>query len=131
MESPSPSGSPDSELAALRIISHIHTAAWGVVDLRRSIERALPQADKALAASCEALAASCEALLDVLNQADAEAVHAYNHAVLGQCPQGFQATPMRNDDPHGRAFRMDGLEDPRPEQPEPPDEPRDGADMLF
>lgn len=123
MESPSPSGSPDSELAALRIISHIHTAAWGVVDLRRSIERALP-ADKALAASCEAL-------LDVLNQADAEAVHAYNHAVLGQCPQGFQATPMRNDDPHGRAFRMDGLEDPRPEQPEPPDEPRDDADMLF
>ena len=123
MESPTPSGSPDSELAALRIISHIHTAAWGVVDLRRSIERALP-AD-------EALSASCEALLDVLNQADAEAVHAYNHAVLGQCPQGFQATPMRNANPHGRAFRMDGLEDPRPEQPEPPDEPKDGADRLF
>lgn len=123
MESPSPSGSPDSELAALRIISHIHTAAWGVVDLRRSIERALP-ADKALAAACEAL-------LDVLNQADAEAVHAYNHAVLGQCPQGFQATPMRNDNPHGRPFRMDGLEDPRPEPPEAPDEHRDDADRLF
>ena len=88
MESSSPSGSPDSELAALRIISHIHTAAWGVIDLRRSIGRALP--------GDEALAASCEALLDVLDQADAEAVHAYNHAVFGQCPQGFRATPMRN-----------------------------------
>lgn len=123
MESPSPSGRPDSELAALRIISHIHTAAWGVVDLRRSIERSLPDD--------EAMAASCEALLDVLGQADAEAVHAYNHAVLGECPQGFQATPMRNDDPHGIPFRMDGLEDPRPEQPEAPDEPRDDADTLF
>nr|DAN49204.1 MAG TPA: hypothetical protein [Caudoviricetes sp.] len=123
MESTSPSGSPASELATLRIISHIHTAAWGVVDLRRSIERALP--------GDEGLAESCEALLDVLDQADAEAVHAYNHAVLGQCPQGFQATPMRNDNPHGRAFRMDGLEDPRPEQPETPDETRDDADTLF
>lgn len=123
MESPSPSPSPASEMATLRIISHIHTAAWGVVDLRRSIERALP--------GDEALAASCEALLDVLDQADAEAVHAYNHAVLGQCPQGFQATPMRNSAPHGRPFRMDGLEDPRPEQPEAPDKPRDDADMLF
>lgn len=123
MESTSPAGSADSELATLRIISHIHTAAWGVVDLRRSIERALP--------GDEALAASCEALLDVLDQADAEAVHAYNHAVLGQCPQGFQATPMRNDDPHGRPFRMDGLEDPRPEPDEAPDEPWNDADMLF
>jgi len=123
MESPSPSPSPASELATLRIISHIHTAAWGVVDLRRSIERALP--------GDEALAASCEALLDVLNQADAEAVHAYNHAVLGQCPQGFQATPMRNSNPHGTLFRMDGLEAARPEHPEAADEPRDDADMLF
>lgn len=123
MESTSPAGSADSELATLRIISHIHTAAWGVVDLRRSIERDLP--------GDEALAASCEALLDVLEQADAEAVHAYNHAVLGQCPQGFQATPMRNDDPHGRQFRMDGLEDPRPEPDEAPDEPWNDADMLF
>ena len=123
MESPSPSPSPASELATLRIISHIHTAAWGVVDLRRSIERALPGDD--------ALAASCEALLDVLDQADAEAVHAYNHAVLGQCPQGFQATPMRNCSPHGTPFRMNGLEDPRPEAPEAEDEPRDDADRLF
>lgn len=123
MESPTPSPSPASELATLRIISHIHTAAWGVIDLRRSIERALP-AD-------EALAASCEALLDVLDQADAEAVHAYNHAVLGQCPQGFQATPMRNSDPHGRVFRMDGLEDSRPEPAAMPGEARDDADMLF
>ena len=123
MESPSPSGSPDSELAALRIISHLHTAAWGVIDIRRSIDRALP--------GDEALAQSCEALLDVLDQADAEAVHAYNHAVFGACPQGFRATPMRNDDPHGRAFRMDGLEDPRPEPPCTPDDPRPDADRLF
>lgn len=123
MESSSPSGSPDSELAALRIISHIHTAAWGVIDLRRSIERALP--------GDEALASSCEALLDVLDQADAEAVHAYNHAVLGQCPQGFRATPMRNNDPHGTVFRMDGLEDPQPERPATPDEPRHDGDTLF
>lgn len=123
MESLSPSGSPDSELAALRIISHIHTAAWGVIDLRRSIERTLP--------GDEALAASCEALLDVLDQADAEAVHAYNHAVFGACPSGFRATPMRNTDPHGRSFRMDGLEAPRPEPAEAPDEPRDDGDALF
>ena len=123
MESLSPSGSPDSELAALRIISHIHTAAWGVVDLRRSIERALPGG--------EALVAACEALLDVLDQADAEAAHAYDHAVFGACPQGFLATHMRNADPHGRAFRMDGLEDPRPEPPCTPDEPRPDADKLF
>lgn len=123
MESPSPSGSPDSELAALRIISHIHTAAWGVVDLRRSIERALPDD--------EALTASCEALLDVLDQADAEAVHAYNHAVFGACPSGFSATPMRNTDPHGRAFRMDGLEDPRPDPAATPGEARDDAGRLF
>lgn len=123
MESLSPSGSPDSELAALRIISHIHTAAWGVIDLRRSIERALP--------GDEALLASCEALLDVLDRADAEAVHAYDHAVFGACPQGFLATHMRNTDPHGMPFRMDGLENPRPEQPDTPHEPRDDADKLF
>lgn len=123
MESPSPSGRPDSELAALRIISHLHTAAWGVVDLRRSIERALPDD--------EGLAAACEALLDVLDQADAEAVHAYNHAVFGQCPQGFQATPMRNNDPHGRVFRMDGEDEDGPEYPGAPDKPRDDADTLF
>lgn len=123
MDSPSPSGSPDSELAALRIISHIHTAAWGVIDLRRSIERALPDD--------EALAASCEALLDVLDQADAEAVHAYSHGVFGACPSGFRATPMRNTDPHGTAFRMDGLEGPRPEQADTPNDPRDDADRLF
>lgn len=123
MKASSPSGSPDSDLAALRIISHIHTAAWGVIDLRRSIERALP--------GDEALASSCEALLDVLDQADAEAVHAYDHAVFGACPQGFLATHMRNTDPHGKAFRMDGLEDPRPEQPDTPEEPRDDADKLF
>lgn len=123
MESSSPSCPPDSELTALRIISHIHTAAWGVIDLRRSIERVLP--------GDEALASSCEALLDVLDQADAEAVHAYNHAVFGECPHGFRATPMRNNDPHGTAFRMGGLEDPRSDQPDTPDNARGGADPLF
>nr|DAV84356.1 MAG TPA: hypothetical protein [Bacteriophage sp.] len=38
---------------------------------------------------------------------------------------------MRNDDPHRIPFRMDGLEDPRPDQPKAPDEPRDDADTLF
>lgn len=108
---------------ALRIISHLHTAAWGVVDLRRSIARALPDD--------EGLAASCEALLDVLAEADAEASHAYNHGLLGQCPQGFWAAPMRNDNPHGRAFRMDRRAGDRPERAVTPDEPRDDADMLF
>lgn len=77
--------SPDAREVALRIISHLHTAAWGVVDLRRSIARALPDD--------EALAASCEALLGVLAEADAEASHAYNHGVLGVCPRGFRANP--------------------------------------
>lgn len=115
--------SPAAREAALRIISHLHTAAWGVVDLRRSIARAMPDD--------EALTSACEALLDVLAAADAEASHAYDHGVLGACPQGFWAAPMRNVDPHGTVFRMDGLEDPRPEQPEAPDEPRDDADTLF
>ena len=114
---------PEAREAALRIISHIHTAAWGVVDLRRSIERALPDD--------EDLAGACEALLSVLSAADAEASHAYNHGIIGQCPQGFWAAPMRNTDPHGTAFRMGGLEDPRPEPDEAPDEPRDDADRLF
>lgn len=83
--------SPDARNAALRIISHIHTAAWGVVDLRRSIARALP-AD-------EALTFACEALLDVLAAADAEASHAYNHGLLGACPEGFWSHPMRNTVP--------------------------------
>nr|DAV47084.1 MAG TPA: hypothetical protein [Caudoviricetes sp.] len=109
--------------AALRIISHLHTAAWGVVDLRRSIERYLPDD--------EALAASCEALLDVLAAADAEASHAYNHGLLGACPQGFWSHPMRNTNPHGTAFRMDGEDGDGPEIPAPPDKPRHDADTLF
>ena len=114
---------PEAREAALRIISHIHTAAWGVIDLRRSIERALPDDD--------ALIDACETLLSVLADADAEAAHAYNHGIIGQCPQGFWAAPMRNNGPHGRVFRMDGLEDPRPSQPGTPDEPKDDADRLF
>lgn len=115
--------SPAARDAALRIISHLHTAAWGVVDLRRSIARALPDD--------EDLAAACEALLDVLSKADAEASHAYNHGLIGECPQGFWAAPMRNTPPHGTPFRMDGEGGDRPEQPGAPDKARDGADRLF
>lgn len=114
---------PEARDAALRIISHLHTAAWGVVDLRRSIARALPDD--------EALAASCEALLDVLAEADAEASHAYNHGLLGACPRGFWAAPMRNTPPHGTVFRMDGEDGDRPERLGAPGEARDDADMLF
>lgn len=115
--------SPAARDAALRIISHLHTAAWGVVDLRRSIARALPDD--------EALAAACETLLDVLAEADAEASHAYNHGVIGECPQGFWAAPMRNSPPHGTPFRMDGEGGDRPERPGAPCQARDDADMLF
>ena len=114
---------PEARDVALRIISHLHTAAWGVVDLRRSIARALP--DDA------ALTSACEALLDVLAEADAEAAHAYNHGLLGQCPQGFWSHPMRNSDPHGTVFRMDGEGEDGPEHPGAPDKPRDDADTLF
>lgn len=114
---------PEARDVALRIISHLHTAAWGVVDLRRSIARALPDDDD--------LAGACEALLDVLAEADAEAAHAYNRGLLGACPQGFWAHPMRNANPNGTPFRMDGLEDPRPEHPGAPNKPRNDADTLF
>lgn len=114
---------PEAREAALRIISHLHTAAWGVVDLRRSIARALPDDD--------ALAAACEALLDVLSAADAEASHAYNHGIIGQCPQGFWAAPMRNSPPHGTPFRMDGGDAARPERHGAPGQARDDADTLF
>lgn len=114
---------PEARNAALRIISHLHEAAWGVVDLRRSIARALPDD--------EGLAASCEALLDVLAAADAEASHAYNHGLLGACPQGFWSHPMRNTNPHGMAFRMDRGAGDREDRACPPDEPRDDADTLF
>ena len=115
--------SPAARDAALRIISHLHTAAWGVVDLRRSIARALPDD--------EALAAACETLLDVLAEADAEASHAYSHGIIGECPQGFWAAPMRNDNPHGTPFRMDEEGGGRPERPGAPCQARDDADMLF
>lgn len=116
---------PNSEArdVALRIISHLHTAAWGVVDLRRSLARALPDD--------EGLAGACEALLDVLAEADAEASHAYNHGLLGQCPRGFQAAPMRNGNPRGRVFRMD-RDGGGPQPPgRPGSDPSDGADSLF
>lgn len=115
--------SPAAREVALRIISHLHTAAWGVVDLRRSIARALPDD--------EALAAACEALLDVLAEADAEASHAYNHGLIGECPQGFWAAPMRNIPPHGIPFRMDGKDGDRTARAGAQDEARDDADRLF
>lgn len=114
---------PEARDVALRIISHLHTAAWGVVDLRRSIARALPED--------EGLAGPCEALLDVLAAADAEASHAYNHGLLGACPQGFWSHPMRNTNPHGTPFRMDGEDGDGPEHPGAPDKPRHDADTLF
>lgn len=114
---------PEARDVALRIISHLHTAAWGVVDLRRSIARALPDD--------EDLAGACEALLDVLAEADAEASHAYNHGLLGQCPQGFWAAPMRNSNPHGTVFRMDRGLGTGQIGGGARDEPRDDADMLF
>ena len=114
---------PEARDAALRIISHLHTAAWGVVDLRRSIARALPDD--------EDLAGACEALLDVLAAADAEASHAYNHGLLGACPQGFWAHPMRNTNPNGRPFRMD-RDSAGPQSPaQTGADPSDGADSLF
>ena len=114
---------PAARDVALRIISHLHTAAWGVVDLRRSIARALPDD--------EALAGACEALLDVLSAADAEASHAYNHGILGVCPRGFQAAPMRNSNPHGTVFRMDRGAGDRADRAGARDDPRDDADRLF
>lgn len=114
---------PEAREAALRIISHLHTAAWGVADLRRSIARALPGDD--------ALTRRCEALLDVLAAADAEASHAYDHGIIGQCPQGFCAAPMRNSPPHGTPFRMEGEGGDRDARASAPGEPRDDADTLF
>lgn len=114
---------PEAREAALRIISHLHTAAWGVADLRRSIARALPDDD--------ALTAACEALLDELAAADAEASHAYDHGIIGQCPQGFWAAPMRNSPPHGTPFRMEGEGGDRDARASAPGEPRDDADTLF
>lgn len=114
---------PEARDAALRIISHLHTAAWGVADLRRSIARALPDD--------EALTAACEALLDVLAAADAEASHAYDHGIIGQCPQGFWAAPMRNNPPHGTPFRMDGEGGDRDARAAALEETRDDADTLF
>lgn len=115
--------SPAAREVALRIISHLHTAAWGVVDLRRSIARALPED--------EDLAGACEALLDVLASADAEAAHAYNHGVLGACPQGFWTDPMRNTNPNGRPFRMD-RDSAGPQSPaQTGSDPSGTADSLF
>lgn len=114
---------PEAREAALRIISHLHTAAWGVADLRRSIARALPDDD--------ALTAACETLLDVLAAADAEASHAYDHGIIGACPQGFWAAPMRNSPPHGTPFRMDGEGGDRDARAGAPEEARDDADTLF
>lgn len=104
MESLSPRPDPGASQVALRIIAHIRTAAWGIVDVRRAVART--------GAASQSLTDAVETLLEVLADAEKEAVHAYQHAELGQCPQGFTATSIRktlpDDDPSASEFRMAG-----------------------
>lgn len=93
MESLSPRPDPGARQVALRIIAHIRSAAWGIVDVRRAVART--------GAASQSLTDAVETLLEVL--ADAE---------IGQCPQGFTATSIRktlpDDDPSAPEFRMVG-----------------------
>lgn len=104
MESLSQRPDPAAGQVALRIIAHLRTAAWGVVDVRRAVSRT--------GAASQSLTDAVETLLEVLADAEKEAVHAYRHAELGQCPQGFTATSIRktppDDDPSAPEFRMAG-----------------------
>lgn len=133
MESQSSSGylraSESSDQPALRIIAHCHTAAWGIVDLRRSLARAVP--------SDPGLADGIEALLKILATIELEATHAYSHAAWGACP-GYTIggtepiTPgihaERSTD--GTLFRMvrDGAA--LPTEPSLSTNPRHDADYL-
>lgn len=104
MESLSPRPDPGASQVALRIIAHLRTAAWGIVDVRRAVART--------GAASQSLTDAVETLLEVLADAEKEAVHVYRHAEIGQCPQGFTATSIRktlpDDDPSASEFRMVG-----------------------
>lgn len=124
MESLSPRPDPGASQVALRIIAHIRSAAWGVVDVRRAVART--------GAASQSLTDAVEALLDVLADAEKEAVHAYRHAEIGQCPQGFTATSIRktlsDDDPSVSEFRMVGKGPVPSPSPFPPGFRRHTAD---
>lgn len=124
MESLSPRPDPGASQVALRIIAHIRTAAWGIVDVRRAVART--------GAASQALTDTVETLLDVLADAEKEAVHAYRHAELGQCPQGSTATSIRktlpDDDPSASEFRMAGRGPVPNPSPFPPGFRRHAAD---
>lgn len=124
MESLSQRPDPAAGQVALRIIAHLRTAAWGVVDVRRAVSRT--------GAASQSLAEAVETLLEVLADAEKEAVHAYRHAELGQCPQGFTATSIRknlpDDDPSAPEFRMAGRGPVPSPSPFPPGFRRHTAD---
>lgn len=124
MESLSPRPDPGAAQVALRIIAHLRTAAWGVVDVRRAVART--------GAASQSLNDAVEILLDVLADAEKEAVHAYRHAELGQCPQEFTATSIRktlpDDNPSAPEFRMVGKGPVPSPSPFPPGFRRHTAD---
>lgn len=124
MESLSQRPDPAAGQVALRIIAHLRTAAWGVVDVRRAVSRT--------GAASQSLNEAVETLLEVLADAEKEAVHAYRHAELGQCPQGFTATSIRknlpDDDPSAPEFRMAGRGPVPSPSPFPPGFRRHTAD---
>lgn len=124
MESLSQRPDPAAGQVALRIIAHLRTAAWGVVDVRRAVART--------GAASQSLNEAVETLLEVLADAEKEAVHAYRHAELGQCPQGFTAASIRknlpDDDPSAPEFRMAGRGPVPSPSPFPPGFRRHTAD---
>ena len=124
MESLSQRPDPAAGQVALRIIAHLRTAAWGIVDVRRAVSRT--------GAASQSLTDAVETLLEVLADAEKEAVHAYRHAELGQCPQGFTATSIRktppDDDPSAPKFRMAGKGPVPSPSPFPPGFRRHTAD---
>ena len=124
MESLSQRPDPAAGRVALRIIAHLRTAAWGIVDVRRAVART--------GAASQSLTDAVETLLEVLADAEKEAVHAYRHAELGQCPQGSAATsirkPLSDDDPSAPEFRMVGRGPVPAPSPFPPGFRRHAAD---
>lgn len=124
MESLSQRPDPAAGQVALRIIAHLRMAAWGVVDVRRAVSRT--------GAASQSLNDAVETLLEVLADAEKEAVHAYRHAELGQCPHRFTATSIRktlpDDDPSAPEFRMVGRGPVPSPSPFPPGFRRHTAD---